>query len=51
MSQGKENHRPRLKPIFLQTRNVRNFQMLLDGLRDSGGEGCLGALRQRRPRR
>jgi DNA transposition AAA+ family ATPase len=40
----KENSRPRLKPIFLQTRNVRNFQMLLDGLADAAGEGRLGAV-------
>jgi DNA transposition AAA+ family ATPase len=38
----KENARPQLKPIFLHTRNVRNFQMLLDGLMDSPGEGRLG---------
>jgi len=44
MSQGKETTRPKLKPIFLQTRNVRNFQMMLDGLNDAAGEGRLGAV-------
>lgn len=32
----------RFNPTFVKTKNVRNFQVLMDGLALNAGEGCLG---------
>ncbi len=32
----------KLKPVFVKTKNVRNFEVMMDGLELNAGEGCLG---------
>lgn len=33
-----------LKPVFVKTKNVRNFESVMDGLLLNEGEGCLGMM-------
>lgn len=33
-----------LKPVFVKTKNVRNFEAMIDGLLLNAGEGCLGMI-------
>jgi len=37
----------RVKPVFVRTRNVRNFEVMMDGLAQSAGEGRLGLVYSR----
>jgi DNA transposition AAA+ family ATPase len=36
------SQRFQLKPVFVKTKNVRNFEAVMDGLMLNEGEGCLG---------
>lgn len=47
-TQGKESYVTngiiRFNPVFVNTKNVANFRVVMDGLRLAAGEGCLGLI-------